>query len=101
MAKKSSIVKQQRRERLVKQFAAKREAFKKVIYSLEATPDEKEEAMFKLTKLKKNSSAVRLRNRCLLTGRSRGYLRKFGVSRLCFRELSLKGAIPGITKASW
>ena len=68
MAKKSSIVKQQRRERLVKQFAAKRVAFKKVIYSLEATPEEKEEAMFKLTKLKKNSSAVRLRNRCLLTG---------------------------------
>lgn len=101
MAKKSSIAKQKRREKLVDQYAAKRAALKKVIYSLEATPEEKEEAMFKLTKMKKNGSAVRLRNRCLLTGRPRGYLRKFGLSRLCFREMSLKGMVPGITKSSW
>ena len=60
-----------------------------------------EEAIFKLDRLPRRSSVVRLRNRCFATGRPRGVMKKFKMSRLCFREMALKGEIPGVTKASW
>ena len=89
MAKKSVEARQRKREKLVKQFAEKRAALKEAgEWSL-------------LDKLPKNSSKVRLRNRCALTGRGRGYVRMFGVSRIKFRDLATEGKIPGVTKSSW
>lgn len=89
MAKKSVEARQRKRERLVKQYAEKRKALKEAgEWSL-------------LNKLPKNSSKVRLRNRCALTGRGRGYVRMFGISRIKFRDLATDGKIPGVTKASW
>ena len=89
MAKKSVEARQRKRERLVKKYAAKREELKAAgEWSL-------------LDKLPKNSSKVRLRNRCALTGRGRGYVRMFGVSRIKFRDLATEGKIPGVTKSSW
>jgi len=101
MAKKSSIQKQKRRERLVALKFEKREELKKIVRSLDASEEEKLDAMTKLNKMPKNSSKIRLRNRCQLTGRCRGYLRKYKLSRLCFRELANSGMIPGVFKASW
>lgn len=89
MSKKSIIARNIKRERLVAKFAAKREELKKA-GNYEA-----------LDKLPRNASPVRLKNRCKLTGRPRGYLRLFGVSRIKFRELAVSGKIPGVTKASW
>ena len=89
MAKTSVKARQKKRERMVAQFAAKREELKKA-------------GDFKaLDELPKNSSRVRLKNRCQLTGRPRGYLRHFGLSRNMFRDMALEGKIPGVTKASW
>ncbi|MGB1247907.1 MAG: 30S ribosomal protein S14 [Chitinophagales bacterium] len=89
MSRKSVVARQVKRERLVAKFAAKRKALK------EAGDYEA------LDKLPKNSSAVRLKNRCGLTGRPKGYVRQFGISRNKFRELASYGKIPGVTKASW
>jgi len=89
MAKKSVIARNKKREKLVEKYAEKRAQLKK------------EGNYAELDKLPRNSSAVRLRNRCLITGRPRGYMRIFGVSRIKFRELATMGKIPGITKASW
>src|SRR3990167_1379581 len=100
MARKSSIERQKKRERLVKLKWEKRVELKKIVRSLNVTEDERLNAQIKLNQLPKNSSPTRLRNRCKLTGRSRGFLRKFGLSRLCFREMANAGLIPGITKAS-
>jgi small subunit ribosomal protein S14 len=89
MAKKSVEARQRKRERLVKQYGEKRKTLKEA----------GEWAL--LDKLPKNSSKVRLRNRCALTGRGRGYIRMFGVSRIMFRNLASEGKIPGVTKSSW
>ena len=89
MARKSLIAREAKREKLVEKYAALRKELKEK-GDYEA-----------LQKLPKNSSSVRLHNRCLMTGRARGYYRKFGISRLVFREMALKGEIPGIKKASW
>jgi small subunit ribosomal protein S14 len=89
MAKKSVEARQRKREKLVAQFAERRKALKEA----------GEWAL--LDKLPKNSSKVRLRNRCQLTGRPRGYVRMFGISRIKFRDLASDGKIPGVTKASW
>ncbi|MDC1234309.1 30S ribosomal protein S14 [Cyclobacteriaceae bacterium] len=89
MAKESLKARERKRERLVAKFAEKRKALK-------AAGD-----YVGLDKLPKNSSAVRLHNRCKLTGRPKGYMRKFGLSRVTFREMASDGKIPGITKASW
>ncbi|TVR54136.1 MAG: 30S ribosomal protein S14 [Puniceicoccaceae bacterium] len=101
MAKKSSIEKNNRRIRLVAKYAAKRAELKAIL----ANPDSADEEFFaaqrKLAKLPRNSSAVRIRNRCSITGRPRAYLGRFGLSRLTFRELALSGKIPGVTKSSW
>ncbi|MCI5052339.1 MAG: 30S ribosomal protein S14 [Simkaniaceae bacterium] len=101
MARKAQLEKQKRREKLVALKAKQRAELKKLISNPETDPEEKEQAMLKLTKLPKNSSKIRLRNRCQFTGRGRGYLRKFQMSRICFREMANLGLIPGITKASW
>jgi len=89
MARKSIIARQKKREKLVQKYAAKRQALK-------------EEGDYQaLALLPRNSSPVRLKNRCMLTGRPRGYIRRFGISRIKFRELALDGKIPGVKKASW
>jgi small subunit ribosomal protein S14 len=101
MAKKSSIAKQKKRERLVKTKWDKRQALKSVILDMTKPIEERLVAVDKLNQMPKNSSPVRLRNRCQFTGRCRGFLRKFKLSRLCFREMANQGLIPGIFKASW
>ncbi|MBS0626146.1 MAG: 30S ribosomal protein S14 [Verrucomicrobia bacterium] len=101
MAKKSSVAKQKKRERLVKNKWDKRQQLKKVIYDMNKSVEERLAAVDSLNKMPKNSSKIRLRNRCQLTGRSRGFLRKFKLSRLCFREMASQGLIPGVVKASW
>ena len=79
----------------------KRQALKQVILDMTKPIEERLNAVDALNKMPKNSSPIRLRNRCQLTGRSRGFLRKFKLSRLCFREMANQGLIPGIVKASW
>ncbi len=101
MAKKSSIAKQRKRERLVKNKWDKRAALKAIIMDMKKPMEERLSAVDSLNQMPKNSSPVRLRNRCQLTGRARGVLRKFKLSRLCFREMASQGLIPGIVKASW
>ncbi len=101
MAKKSSVEKQMRRERLVKLKWEKRQELKRKAANINLSEDERHSARVALNKMPRNSSVVRLHNRCQLTGRVRGYLRKFKVSRLCFREMALNGLIPGVTKSSW
>ena len=86
---------------MVKNKWEKREQLKKVIYDMNKTVEERLAAVDSLNKMPKNSSPIRLRNRCQLTGRARGFLRKFKLSRLCFREMANQGLIPGIVKASW
>jgi small subunit ribosomal protein S14 len=89
MSKKSIIARQKKREKLVVKYADKRKALKEA------------GDWTALSLLPRDSSPVRLKNRCSLTGRPRAYIRKFGVSRIKFRELALAGRIPGVTKASW
>lgn len=101
MAKKSSVEKEKRREKLVNRAWEKRQALKQASKNLRLTEEERAEARTALNKMKRDTSPCRLRNRCQLTGRSRGVLRKFKMSRLCFRELASMGMIPGVTKASW
>lgn len=101
MARKAMIAKQKRRKRLVDLKWEKRQALKKIISDPMASDVDKMNAMKVLNKMSKNSSPVRLRNRCSMTGRCRAYFRKFKLSRLCFRELASSGHIPGVTKSSW
>ena len=101
MAKTSAIEKNNRRRKLAKRDAAKR-ARLKVIARDQALPiEERFAAQLKLAELPRNSAAVRIRNRCELTGRPRGFYRKFKLSRIALRELGSKGQIPGLVKASW
>ena len=101
MARLSKRVQNEKKKALANKYYAQREELKKVIKDPEASPESKGEAMRKLQKLPRNSSYVRVRNRCEQTGRSRAYLRKFRLSRIRFRDLALKGMIPGVTKSSW
>ena len=101
MAKKSAVAKEQKRQKQVKLKWDKRQALKKIVVNPELSEDERERARLKLSKMSPNSSAVRLHNRCQLTGRPHAYLRKFQISRICFREMANNGMIPGVTKASW
>ncbi|MEM7342803.1 MAG: 30S ribosomal protein S14 [Chloroflexota bacterium] len=89
MAKKSQIEREKKRQRLVEKYAKQREA---LIQAGDRAG---------LAKLPRNASPTRRRNRCAMTGRSRGYMRRFGMSRITFRELALKGQIPGVKKSSW
>ncbi len=101
MAKKGMIERNMKRERMVAKYAAKRAELKRILSDPETTDEGFYAAQRKLTKLPRNSSAVRLRNRCSITGRPRAYIRKYGVSRITFRELASEGKIPGVTKSSW
>lgn len=101
MPKTSAIERNKKRTALAAKFAAKRAELKSILLNPATTDDEFFAAQKKLQKLPKNSSPVRIRNRCSLSGRPRGYNRKFGVSRIQFRELALSGKIPGVVKSSW
>jgi len=101
MAKVSSIEKNNRRRKLVKRFQAKRNALKAAARDPSRPPEERFAARLKLAKLPRNSAPVRVRNRCELTGRARGYYRKIRVSRIMLRELAGFGLIPGMVKSSW
>lgn len=101
MARKALVEKEKRKKRLVDLKWEKRKQLKKIIKDMTKSDEEREMAVCRLNKMRKNGSPVRLRNRCEMTGRCRGYLRKFKLSRLCFREAASKGLIPGVTKASW
>ncbi len=101
MAKKSAIAKQKRREKLVKLKWDQRQELKKRSIDPSLDEEDREQARIKLNKMPRDACPVRLRNRCQLTGRPRGTLRKFKLSRICFREMASSGLIPGVTKASW
>ena len=101
MAKKSSVEKQKRREGIVKRNWDKRQGLKKTSQDMDLSEEERENARIALNKMPRDSSPIRLRNRCQLTGRPRGFLRKFKLSRLTFREMASIGLIPGVTKSSW
>jgi small subunit ribosomal protein S14 len=101
MAKKSSVEKNNRRTKLVKQIAPRRARLKAIARNRDVAPEDRFEAQLKLAELPRNSSATRVRNRCSLTGRPRGYYRKFKLSRIAVRELASSGQIPGMLKSSW
>lgn len=101
MAKTSSIEKNLRRERMVKQFSNRRQRLKDQANNESLPADERFKARLKLAELPRNSSPCRVRSRCLLTGRPRAVYRKFKLSRIALRELSSAGLIPGMTKSSW
>ena len=101
MAKTSVINRQKKREKLVRQYAAKRAELKRRARDPKLTPEQRMEAFEALAKLPRNSSPVRLSSRCMVTGRGRGVYRKLRLSRITFRELALAGQLPGIQKASW
>jgi small subunit ribosomal protein S14 len=101
MAKKSSIEKNAYRAKLVKRINPRRARLKALARDRDAAPEDRFEAQLKLAKLPRNSSDTRLHNRCTLTGRPRGYYRKFKLSRIALRELASSGLIPGMTKSSW
>jgi small subunit ribosomal protein S14 len=101
MAKKSAIEKNRHREKLVKKFAAKRAALKAVANDTNLPIEDQFAARLKLAELPRNSAAVRVRNRCEVTGRPRAYYRKLKMSRVALRELGSAGLIPGLVKSSW
>ena len=101
MAKKSMIAREKKREALVKKYAEKRAALKAIINDQEKPMEERFRASLKLAKLPRNSSAVRLHNRCQLTGRPHAYYRKLKISRIALRDLGSQGQIPGMVKSSW
>lgn len=101
MAKTALINREQKRRATVKKFAAKRLELNAIINNSKASDEDRTEARDRLQKLPRNSSPVRLRNRCALTGRPRGVYSKFGLGRNKLREIAMRGEIPGVTKASW
>ena len=101
MAKKSAVNRNEMVKRLVKQTAAKRTALKAIANDESLPLEERFEARLKLAELPRNSSATRIRNRCEITGRPRGYYRKLKMSRISLRDLGSNGLIPGLVKSSW
>ena len=101
MAKKSMIARDVKRSRIAEKYAARREELKKKIKDPNLGDEDRYMATLALQKLPRDASPVRQRNRCALTGRSRGYYRKFHLSRMKLRELMMNGEVPGIVKASW
>jgi len=101
MAKTSAVEKNPRRRKMVKQQAAKRLRLKAIARNQALPIEERFTAQLKLAQLPRNGSKVRIRNRCELTGRPRGFYRKFKLSRIALRELGSRGQIPGMVKASW
>ena len=101
MAKLCMTERELKRRKMVEKYKGKRLALNEIIKNASSTTEEKAEARLKLQSLPKNSSPVRLRNRCALTGRPRGVYSKFGIARSKLRDLMMSGEVPGITKASW
>jgi small subunit ribosomal protein S14 len=101
MAKKSAVENNQRKQRLVKKFAARRKRLLDVANSEGNSMEERFEARLKLAEMPRNGAANRVRNRCEVTGRPRAYYRKMKMSRIALRELGNKGLIPGLVKSSW
>jgi small subunit ribosomal protein S14 len=101
MAKTSMVEREVKRGKLVTKYAAKRETLRAIISNPRSSAEEVDAAVLKLQKLPRDSSPIRLRNRCKLTGRSHGYYRKFGLGRNKLRETAMRGDIPGLVKASW
>ena len=101
MAKQSSIQKNLNRRNIVKKFNEKRQSLKKQIMKKNLSIEKRFKIQSKLNELPRDSSKIRVRNRCKLTGRTRGFYRKFGLSRIKIRELSMSGALPGVVKSSW
>ena len=101
MAKTCMTERELKRRETVKKFAAKRDALNVTINDQKASLEDRREARAKLQTLPRNSSPVRLRNRCALTGRPRGVFSKFGIGRSKLRDLMMSGQVPGVTKASW
>ena len=101
MAKKSVINRELKRREMVAKYAVKRAQLSAIIGDSKLADEERDAARMKLQALPRNSSPVRLRNRCALTGRPRGTFRKFGLGRIKVREYAMRGEIPGIVKASW
>ena len=101
MAKQSSIQKNITRRSIVKKFNNKRQSLKKQIMKKDLSIEERFKIQSKLNELPRDSSKIRIRNRCELTGRTRGVYRKFRLSRIKIRELSMSGALPGVVKSSW
>jgi small subunit ribosomal protein S14 len=101
MAKKSAVEKNERRRQMAARYAARRAALRAIVKDRKREPEERFEATLMLAKLPRNSARNRVRNRCSLTGRPRGFHRKFGLSRIALRDLGSTGQIPGLVKASW
>tara|TARA_B100000401_G_C52488968_1_gene569442 strand:- start:259 stop:564 length:306 start_codon:yes stop_codon:yes gene_type:complete len=101
MAKKSKIAKNLERHKVVDRYAKKRKELKLIIKNPKTSIEEKRLAYMQIEKMPRDANPIRIRNRCNLTGRPRGYYRKFGLSRISLREMASNGKIPGITKASW
>jgi len=101
MAKTSMVEREKRRAGIVKKYAAKRAKLKELIRSPRSSPEARAAAVAALQSQPRDASAARLRNRCAITGRSRGVYRKFGLSRVKIREVASRGEIPGLVKASW
>ena len=101
MARKSMIAREVKREKLVKQYAERRAALKAIVSNQDLPMEERFRATLKLAKLPRNSSKVRLHNRCQLTGRPHAYYRKLKISRIALRDLGSAGQIPGMVKSSW
>lgn len=101
MAKTSKIAKERKRRELVERYRERRAELKEMFLDQRLPEEERQEAFRLLNKLPRDSSPTRMRNRCALTGRARGYYRKFGLSRIALRDLALRGELPGVIKASW
>ncbi len=101
MAKKSIISRERKRQKLVQKYAQKRAELKRIMVDPNVSEEEREAARRKFHSLPRDSSPVRLRNRCRLTGRPHGYYRKFGLGRNKLREAAMRGDIPGLVKSSW
>ncbi len=101
MAKKSAVEKDKRRRKMVANSAPRRERLKAEARDRSASPEERFQAFMKLAEMPRNGSKVRIRNRCVVSGRPRGYYRKFALSRIALRDLASQGLVPGVTKSSW
>ena len=101
MSKTSSVYRNLKRVKMSEKYANRRQKLKEVVMNKEASPEDRFQATLKLASMPRNSAKIRVRNRCKLTGRSRSYYRKFGLSRVELRDLASFGEIPGLVKSSW
>ncbi len=101
MATKASVAKNERRKKIVERYRERREELRGLVRDERLPPEQRFQAQLLLNKLPRDASPVRVRNRCAVTGRPRGYYRKFGLSRIALRDLALRGELPGVIKASW